>query len=132
MNLSEERRQPKAELDSAQTIIAGACEKEQTIPDVLKAVCSGNADAGIVYLSAAVTVADEVDMISFPANLNLSEQIHNVGARFLGTAKTCQTAEDFIKLMLSAEGRQILEKTGQPPIVPPIKEGNVPFDIPMK
>ncbi len=117
-------------LDSAQKIIDEAV-KENTIPDVLKAVCSGKADAGIVYLSAAVTVADDVDIISFPANLNLSEQIRNV-VTIPGTAKNGQTAEDFIKLMLSAEGRQILEKTGQPPIVPPITEGNVPFDIPMK
>ena len=82
-------------------------------------------------MSAAVTVADEVEMISFPANLNLSEEIRNV-VTIPGTAKNGETAEDFIKLMLSAEGRQILEKTGQPPIVPPIKEGNVPFEIPME
>ena len=49
----------------SQKIIDGAV-KENTIPDVLKAVKSGKADAGIVYLSAAVTVADETEIVSFP------------------------------------------------------------------
>jgi molybdate transport system substrate-binding protein len=114
----------------SQKIIDGAV-KESTIPDVLRAVESGKADAGIVYLSAAVTVADKAETIFFPANLNLSEQIRNV-VTIPGTARNGETAEEFIKLMLSAEGRQILRKTGQPPIIPPISEGSVPFDIPIE
>jgi molybdenum ABC transporter molybdate-binding protein len=111
------RRAAAAEgrLDSAQKIIAGAAKD----------------DTGIVYLSAAVMAADDVEMISFPANLNLSEEIRNV-ATIPGTAQNGEAAEDFIKLMLSEEGRRILEKTGQPPIVPPIKEGKVPFEIPIE
>lgn len=116
--------------DVSQRIIDRAV-REETIPDVLKAVKSGKADAGIVYLSAAVTVADETDIISFPAKVNLSENIRNV-ATIPGTAKNITSANHFIKLMLSAEGRQILKKTGQPPIVPPIREGNVPVDIPLE
>jgi molybdenum ABC transporter molybdate-binding protein len=112
--------------DLSQKIIDGAV-KENTIPDVLRAVKSGKANAGIVYLSAAVTVAD-TEILSFPAQLNLSENIRNV-ATIPGTAKNVKTADSFIRFLLSAEGRQILRKTGQPPIVPPLKEGNVPFDI---
>jgi molybdate transport system substrate-binding protein len=114
--------------DLAQRIVDGAV-KENTIPDVLQAVSRGKADAGIVYLSAAVTVADDVDAISFPATVNLSEQIRNV-VTIPGTAENGEAGVGFVKLMLSAEGRRILWKTGQPPIVPPIKEGNVPFDLP--
>jgi molybdate transport system substrate-binding protein len=113
--------------DAAQGIIDRAI-KADTIPGVLQAVTSGKANAGIVYLSAAVTVANAVDIVSFPANVNLSENIRNV-ATIPGTAKNVTTADRFIKLILSAEGRQILKKTGQPPIVPPIKEGKVPFDV---
>ncbi|MDP1990992.1 MAG: molybdate ABC transporter substrate-binding protein [Syntrophales bacterium] len=115
--------------DFAQKIIDGAV-RENTIPDVLRVVCRGKADAGIVYLSAAVTVADDVDTIIFPATVNLSEQIRNV-MTIPGTAKNMIAADSFVRFMLSAEGRQILKKTGQPPIVPPIKEGNVPFDLPV-
>ncbi|MCE5263292.1 MAG: molybdate ABC transporter substrate-binding protein [Deltaproteobacteria bacterium] len=112
--------------DLSQKIIDEAA-RENTIPDVLKAVKSGKADAGIVYLSAAVTVAD-AEIIRFPAQLNLSENIRNV-ATVPGTAMNVKPAGSFIGFLLSAEGRQILQKTGQPPIVPPIKEGNVPLDI---
>lgn len=113
--------------DLSKKIIDGAV-KEKTIPDVLRAVESGKADAGIVYLSAAVTVADKADIVSFPAKVNLSEKIRNV-VTIPGTARNVSAAESLVKLMLSQEGRQILKKTGQPPIVPPIKEGGVPFDI---
>lgn len=102
--------------------------KENTIPDVLTAVKSGKADAGIVYLSAAVRIANDVEIVSFPAKVNLSENIRNV-ATIPATARNVPTAESFIRFILSEEGRQILKKTGQPPIVPPIKEGNVPFDL---
>jgi molybdenum ABC transporter molybdate-binding protein len=113
--------------DLSQKIIDGAV-KENTIPDVLKAVKSGKANAGIVYLSAAVTVADDAEILSFPAQVNLSENIRNV-VTIPGTAKNVTTADSFIRFLLSTEGRQILKKTGQPPIVPPIKEGNVPLNI---
>jgi molybdenum ABC transporter molybdate-binding protein len=114
----------------AQKIIDDAI-RENTIPDVLKALKSDKANAGIVYLSAAVTVADDADIIYFPAKVNLSENIRNV-VTVPGTALNVKTADNFIKFVLSAEGRKILKKTGQPPIVPPIKEGKVPFDIPME
>jgi ABC-type molybdate transport system substrate-binding protein len=94
----------------------------------LTAVKSGKVDAGIVYLSAAVTVADDADIILFPAKVNLSEQIRNV-VTIPRTAQHVTTADSFVRFMLSAEGRQILQKTGQPPIIPPIKEGNIPFDV---
>jgi ABC-type molybdate transport system substrate-binding protein len=76
----------------------------------------------------AVTVADDTEILSFPAQVNLSENIRNV-VTIPGTAKNVTTAGSFIRFLLSTEGRQILRKTGQPPIVPPIREGNVPLNI---
>ena len=77
---------------------------------------------------AAVMVANDVYIISFPAKVNLSEDIRNV-VTIPGAAKNVPTANSFVRFMLSEEGRQILKKTGQPPIVPPIKEGTVPFNL---
>jgi molybdate transport system substrate-binding protein len=114
--------------DLSQKIIDGAV-KENTIPDVLKAVKSGKADAGIVYLSAAATVADDAEIVSFPATVNLSEQIRNA-VTIPGTEKNGKAAETFVNLMLSVQGLHILKETGQPPIVPPIGKGKVPFVIP--
>jgi len=113
--------------DAAQHIIDRAA-KADTIPSVLQSVQSGKADAGVVYLSSAVTITDDVDIISFPAKVNLSEKIRNV-VTIPCTAKNVKTADSFIRLLLSAEGQQILKKTGQPPIVPPLMEGTIPFDV---
>ncbi len=111
----------------ANRIIDGAL-RAQTIPDVLQAVKSDKANTGIVYLSAAVTVASDTDIINFPAKVNLSEDIRNV-VTVPGTTKNTEAASAFIKFVLSADGQEILKKTGQPPIVPPLKEGSVPAVI---
>lgn len=99
-----------------------------SVPGVLHAVQSGLANAGIVYLSAAVSISDDVDIIFFPATVNLSEKIVNV-VTIPGVANNVNGADSFIKLLLSAEGSQILKLTGQPPIVPPLTEGNIPYDM---
>jgi len=114
----------------AQKIIAGAI-RENTVPDVLKALISGKADAGIVYLSAAVTVANGADVVSFPAKVNLSENIRNA-VTIPATTENKAAGIGFVKLLLSEEGHRILQMTGQPPIVPPIREGAVPFGIPAR
>lgn len=102
--------------------------KAPTIPGVLEAVKGDTANTGIVYLSAAVTVAGDTDIIRFPAEVNLSDDIRNV-LTVPGTAKNTEAAGAFIKFVLSADGQEILKKTGQPPIVPPLTEGDVPAAI---
>ena len=58
----------------------------------------------------------------------MSEAIRNA-ATIPGTAKNAKEAADFVRLILSAEGQKILEETGQPPVVPPLRKGSVPADI---
>ncbi|MHB8092625.1 MAG: molybdate ABC transporter substrate-binding protein [Syntrophales bacterium] len=113
--------------DLSQKIIEGAVQ-EDTIPDVLQAVKCGRVDAGIVYLSAAVMIAGSVEIISFPAEVNLSEKIRNA-VSIPGTAGNETAALSFVRFMLSAEGGRILLATGQPPLIPPLKEGNIPREI---
>ena len=109
-------------------IVDGAL-KENTIPDVLAALKKGKANAAIVYRSAAVTLGNGAEMVTFPAEVNLSEEIRNV-VTIPGTAGNVAAACDFIKGMLSPEGRRILETAGQPPLVPSIPEGEPHFEIP--
>jgi ABC-type molybdate transport system substrate-binding protein len=45
------------------------------------------------------------------------------------TAKDPAAAVKFVRLLLSAEGKAILESTGQPPIAPPIFNGRVPAEL---
>jgi len=82
----------------------------------------------VVYYSAAVAAKNELDIIRFPASVNLSDSIRNAAA-VPGTAKNVKDAMEFVKFLLSAEGQNILKETGQPPVVPAVRKGNVPAEL---
>jgi molybdate transport system substrate-binding protein len=109
-------------------LIDGTAVKAGTIPEAVQAVKAGEADAGVVYLSAAVAAGDAVAIVYFPAAVNLSQAIRNV-VTVPATAGEPAAAARFVKFMLSAEGQAILKKTGQPPVVPPLVDGAVPAGI---
>ncbi len=102
--------------------------KPTTVPDTIRAVREGKVNAGVVYYSAAVAARKDLDIIRFPASVNLSDSIRNA-ASVPGTARNVKEAMDFVKLLLSAEGQRILMETGQPPVVPAVRRGDVPADI---
>jgi len=115
----------------AQKIIDGAVvdpAKPNSVPDTVRAVREGKANAGVVYFSAAVAARNDVDIIRFPTSVNLSDKIRNA-ATVPGTAKNEKIALDFVKFLLSAEGQNILKDTGQPPVIPAIRKGDVPTDL---
>jgi molybdenum ABC transporter molybdate-binding protein len=115
----------------AEKISAGALvdpAKPTTVPDAIRAVKEGRANAGVVYYSAAVAAEKELDVIRFAASVNLSDSIRNA-ASVPGTARNVKAAIDFVNLLLSAEGQRILMETGQPPVVPAIRRGDVPAEI---
>jgi molybdate transport system substrate-binding protein len=102
--------------------------KPQSVPATVAAVHAGKADAGVVYYSAAVAAKNDVEIVRFPASVNLSEAIQNA-ASVPTTAKSPKEATDLVKFLLSNEGRDILLQTGQPPVVPPIRKGNIPPEL---
>lgn len=117
--------------DLAPGIIAKAAvdpAKPHTVPETIADVVSGKADAGVVYFSAAIADQAKLEILRFPAGVNLSSEIRNA-ATVPATAKDPAAAMKFVRLLLSAEGKAILESTGQPPIVPPLFNGNVPADL---
>lgn len=115
----------------AEGIIAGAVTdpaKPHTVPETIRDVATGKADAGVVYYSAAVEAKKDVDSLRFPAGVNLSSQIRNA-ATVPSTAKEPATALAFVRFILSEAGRKILEATGQPPVFPPITKGEIPGEL---
>ncbi|HEU0290066.1 MAG TPA: molybdate ABC transporter substrate-binding protein [Burkholderiales bacterium] len=117
--------------DQAQIIIDAAVvdpAKPTAVPDAVRAVREGSANAGIVYYSAAVAARNEVDAVRFPANVNMSEAIRNA-ATVTGSAKNPKDATAFVAFLLTPEGQRILLDTGQPPVMPAIFKGAVPAEV---
>ncbi len=115
----------------AQKIIESAAidpSKPNTVPDTVRAVREGKANAGVVYHSAAVAARNDLDIVRFPASVNLSDKIQNA-ATVPGTATNGKVALEYIKFLLSTEGQNILKETGQPPVVPAIQKGDVPAEL---
>ena len=58
----------------------------------------------------------------------MSETILNA-ATVPGTAQNSQDALNFVRYLLGPEGQTILEHAGQPPVVPPMRKGDVPAEL---
>jgi molybdate transport system substrate-binding protein len=115
----------------AQKIIdASAAESpdSSSIPNAVKAVIEGKASAAVVYYSSAVASRNDIDVIRFPASVNMSEAIRNA-ATVSGTAKNPKEATDFVRFLLTAQAQAILTDTGQPPAAPALRKGDVPQDV---
>jgi len=111
----------------AQKIIDAAAAAN-SVPDTVRTVREGKANAGVVYYSAAVTAKNDLEIIRFPASVNLSDTIQNAAA-VPHTAKNPKEATEFVRFILSAAGQAILLQTGQPPVVPAIRKGNIPPEL---
>jgi molybdate transport system substrate-binding protein len=102
--------------------------KPTSVPETVRAVREGAATAGVVYYSAAVAARNDVDIVRFPVSVNLSEAIRNA-ASVPGTAKNPEEATAFVRFLLTPEAHGILLQTGQPPVVPALRKGDVPADV---
>jgi molybdate transport system substrate-binding protein len=102
--------------------------KVMNVPGVIEAVAKGQADASVVYYSAAVAARNDVEIVRFPASVNLSDSIRNA-ATVPGTARNPAEALQFVRFILSPEGQEILRQTGQPPLEPAIRQGAVPAEL---
>jgi molybdate transport system substrate-binding protein len=108
--------------------IVDAAGSENSVPDTVRAVREGKANAGVVYYSAAVAAKNDLEIVRFPASVNLSDSIQNAASVPL-TAKNQKEAIEFVRFILSAEGQGILLQTGQPPVVPAIRNGKIPPEL---
>jgi molybdate transport system substrate-binding protein len=83
--------------------------EEQSVTDVLNKVTSGEADAGLVYVTDVAAAGDAVRGIDFPE----SEAVVNVyPIATVAGSEHARLAREFVDLVTGADGRAVLEGAG--------------------
>src|SRR3954447_26199886 len=83
--------------------------EEQSVTDVLAKVSSGEADAGLVYVTDVAAAGDSVEGVTFPES---SDIVNTYPIVALKDSKNADLAQEFIDLVTSDTGRSILEEAG--------------------
>jgi molybdate transport system substrate-binding protein len=83
--------------------------REPDVRQVLAKVALGEADAGIVYRTDALTQKDKVGVVSIPTAYNVRAQYP---VAVTATARAPELAREFVDLLLSPEGQKVLAEEG--------------------
>lgn len=83
--------------------------EEQAVTDVLTKVESGEADAGLVYLTDVRAAGGKVKGLTFPQS---SSAVNTYPIAALKKSKHATLANDFVNLVTSTEGRSVLAAAG--------------------
>jgi molybdate transport system substrate-binding protein len=83
--------------------------QEQDVKSVLAKVESGDADAGVVYVTDATSAADKVDKVDFPESSGAINQYPIAVVKDAPQAALAKQFEDFV---LGAQGKSELAKIG--------------------
>jgi molybdate transport system substrate-binding protein len=107
--------QPEVPCGSASAKVADAAgldfepvSEEQSVTDVLAKVESGEADAGLVYVTDVTAAGDKVEGIEFPEAADVVNHYPIVAVK---DAKQADLARQWIELVLGA-GQQVLTQAG--------------------
>jgi molybdate transport system substrate-binding protein len=83
--------------------------EEQSVTDVLGKVSSGEADAGVVYVTDVKGAGDDVEGVRFPES---SSVVNTYPIATVKGTKEADLAQEFVDLVLSDEGRKVLADAG--------------------
>ncbi len=83
--------------------------EEQSVTDVLAKVTSGEADAGLVYVTDVIAAGDDVEGVEFPES---SSAVNKYPIATIDDSENADLAQEFVDLVLSEEGQQILTDAG--------------------
>lgn len=83
--------------------------EENSVTDVLGKVISGEADAGLVYVTDVRSAAGKVDAVSFP---EAAGTVNSYPAAVLANSRNSPDARAFLDLLSSPEGQQVLAAAG--------------------
>ena len=83
--------------------------EEQSVTDVLGKVTSGEADAGLVYVTDVIAAGDACEGIEFPES---ASAVNTYPIATVADSENADLAEDFVDLVLSDEGQPVLQRPG--------------------
>ncbi|MDH2414952.1 molybdate ABC transporter substrate-binding protein [Nocardioides sp. CER19] len=83
--------------------------QEQSVTDVLGKVISGEADAGVVYVTDVKGAGDSVDGVTFPES---SSVVNTYPIATVKGAKNADLAKEFEDFVLSVDGQKVLADAG--------------------
>jgi molybdate transport system substrate-binding protein len=90
-------------------VTAAPASLEEDVRATLDKVVSGEADAGLVYATDAVAAGDSVNTIEIPG---AESQLTSYFMTTLEQSEDSDLAQEWVDLVLSDEGRQVLEEAG--------------------
>ena len=93
----------------AEKVRANVRSHELNVRQVLTKVAMGEADAGIVYKTDALTVPDKVQIVEIPLAINV---VADYPMAVLKAAPHADLARNFVRLVLSKEGERMLTSVG--------------------
>ena len=91
---------------------ARVVSRELNVRQILAKVSLGEADAAIVYRTDASTAKQKVEVIAIPSDLNV---VAEYPIAVLTRARQPALADEFVRLVLSPAGREVLASFGFPP-----------------
>jgi molybdate transport system substrate-binding protein len=97
------------EVEEATGVDISPVSEEQSVTDVLSKVASGEADAGLVYVTDVLAAGDDVEGVPFPES---AEAVNTYSVVALEDAADGDLAQAFVDLVLSDTGQQILQDAG--------------------
>lgn len=83
--------------------------EEQAVTDVLTKVESGEADAGLVYVTDVKVAGDKVKGVTFPQS---SAAVNSYPIATLADSKNADLAKAFVDLVTGTEGQAVLAQAG--------------------
>lgn len=96
-------------VEEATRVTLTPVSEESQVTDVLGKVSSGQADAGVVYVTDAKGAGDKVTQVDF---LEASQAVNVYPIAVLRNSKNDEAAAEFVELVTGPEGQKVLAEAG--------------------
>ncbi|MFB2583376.1 molybdate ABC transporter substrate-binding protein [Herbiconiux liukaitaii] len=98
-----------AALEEATGVDIAPVSEESSVTDVLGKVTSGEADAGLVYVTDVIAAGDAVEEVAFPES---TEVVNTYPIATVAASAHADTAAGFVRFVTGSTGRAVLEAAG--------------------